>query len=142
VGHDVFVGRWVGSVLDPAYLPAKAHDEDKDDRENLRMLARLKQQRAIHELLGAPVLFDTTTLIAPHGEWIGECKVGGRKVTWSMWAPHKRMLLDIFPKALPPREELEGKEAFCTSHNIRYLVVPPTHSLDLEDLREALAKEA
>lgn len=134
-------GRWVGSVLDPAYLPPRADGLDKEDPAKPRMLARLKQQRAMQEILGIPVMFDTTILIAPHGEWIGECTFGKNKVRWSIWAPHRRTVVDIFPKTMPEPQELEARQAFCTQHRLRYLVVPPMHTFDLEDLRDALKDE-
>jgi hypothetical protein len=128
--------------VDPFYLhPRSVSSAEKEDRVKPGWLARRENQRLLHEILGAPVFFDTTLFLAPHGEWIGECFLGTRKLMWSIWAPHKRVAIDIFPRQTPPPEELEHKEAFCAAHGIRYLVVPPTHSFDLEDLRAALMRE-
>lgn len=137
------VGRWVGSnVLDPSYLPPRPGGIDREDPIKPRLLKTLKTQQDLHSLLGAPVLFDTTILVLPGGGWTGECYFEGKKVSWSIWAPHKRLVVDIFSKHLPPQEELKHKDAFCTQHSIRYLVVPPEHEFGLDDLKEALDKEA
>jgi len=135
-------GRWTGhSTVDPFYLPQRGTLQEKEDRVKPGWLKRRENQRLLHELLGAPVFFDTTLFLAPAGEWIGECFLGTHKLMWSIWAPHRRVAIDIFPRTVPSAEELEAKQAFCTLHAIRYLVVPPTHSFDLEDLRAALATE-
>lgn len=131
--------RWAGSnVLDPSYLPPRADGKEKEDRPRPRLMKRVESQRELHAVVGSPVLFDTTILIGPHGQWIGECSVGGVKVRWSMWIPHKRLAIDIFPRQMPPPGTLEAKQAFADKHHIRYLVVPPTHSFGLDDLRDAV----
>lgn len=138
-GHQP-VGRWTGSVLDPAYLPSRMDAQgDPVDPPRTRLLARIAAQRALLDILGVPVYMNVTYLLAPHGRFLGEFRYGGNPVKWSVWAPHRALLLDIFPSTLPDDDELRAREGFAQEHGLRYLVTPPGYTLSLDDLRGALA---
>lgn len=127
--------RWV------SHGPWQRQGIDQVDPVRHRLLARLGQQQALREILGT-YIFDTNILIGAHGEWIGECWYGTKKLSFSLWAPHKRILADIFPKELPDEDELLARDAFAAAHRLRYLVVPPGHTFGIEELKEILQEAA
>lgn len=115
--------------------------DDKPNRFLTRMISAITRNKDMTNLLGT-VMVNTDVLLAPNNEWIGQCRVNGKTVKWSLWAPHKRMLIDIFPRALPPDAEILEKDAFARSHGIRYLLVPPGRVFGLEDLKTVLQEAA
>lgn len=60
----------------------------------------------------------------------------GRVLRWSMWSPHRRLLIDVFHGKLPPPEELEDRQAFATAHDLKYGLVAPGERLELDLLKE------
>lgn len=130
--------RWVGSTLDPTYLSARSDGERPDDPPKRRLLARIQAQQDLIAVLGAPVLMNTNILVH-NGRILPRCRYQGTPLTFSVWAPHRRLLLDIFPDTLPSEGELQAREAFATQHGLRYAVTPPGYALSIDDLRAALA---
>ncbi len=133
------MGRWIGSTLDPAYLSVRLDAQgDPVDPPRGRLMARIAAQQALLALLGVPVYMNVTYLLAPHGKFLGEFRYKGAPVKWSIWAPHRALLLDIFPRDLPPEEELQARDQFARERGLRYVVTPPGYTLSLEDLRTLL----
>lgn len=139
-------GRWTSAGIEEFYRGRnEAFDgEEREPASRQRVRARLKSERALMEILGAPIYKDTTVLIAKHGEWIGECVVDRVKQKWSLWTPHRRLAVDIFPKDkdVPPMHVLEAKKAFADQHGFRYVIVPPGHGFGFDDIKALTEKES
>jgi hypothetical protein len=105
-----------------------------------RTIARISREREMTSLIGMIVL-NADVLTTPNA-FIGPCKVNGKIVSWSLWAPHKRLLVDVFKKELPTDDEIMAKSEFAEKHRLRYAIVPPGRTFGLDDLKQLLAKEA
>lgn len=126
---------------DQFYHPAVSPDGDREDPVRGRLIDRVISQRALRDILGI-CFFDTNILIGIGAEWIGPCWFNGKKLSFSIWAPQRRVLVDIFQRQTHPEDEMLARDAFARAHDIRYMIVPPGHSFGLEDLKQALDKEA
>jgi len=138
-------GKWTSGGLEEFYRGRNEvfDGEEREPAGRARIRARLRSERALMEILGAPVYKDTTILIAKHGEWIGECVVDRAKQTWSLWAPHRRLAVDIFPKDkdVPALHILEAKKNFADEHKFKYVIVPPGHGFSFDDVNELIGEE-
>jgi hypothetical protein len=125
-----------------AGLVGREAPEDDDERMSpsvARRLALVARQRELTAALGTCVL-GTTMLLRSDGPALGPAKGrDGRTFRWSIWAPAKRLLVDVFQRALPPAEELEDRRAFADAHGLLYAVVEPGQRLSLDRLREWMA---
>jgi hypothetical protein len=124
------------------------------------MLRRLLQQQEIQAVVGAPFFTHVTALRAPQGRLLGPARVypasghvvtagrrysllsrdGSEELVWSFWAPLRSLLVDIFERELPSDLEMDCRENFARTHDLRYAVVPPGYILTLADLRELVAE--
>jgi len=103
----------------------------------------MRKQAAGQELaqvLGAPLYVDTNFFPVIGGGQLCACVFKGQKLMFSLWAPHRRVLLDIFPALLPESAEMDAREAFAQAQQVRYFVTPPGYTLSIDDVREALAR--
>ncbi len=138
-------GGWV--------LPQGDPDYEDDDRLGAKLLQlveqRHAQRRELFALLGTPLYAKTTLLPLPAATawWQQKDVLGpaytrnGTVLKWGLWAPHKRVLIDLFPRGLPPTEECEDRARFATEHRLHYAVVKPGFHLTPDSLREWLEKE-
>jgi hypothetical protein len=114
---------------------------ERDERPSYReimMLRRLERRRELLNILGI-VHLGASTLPKQGGGTYGPITMpNGDVLRWSMWAPAKNMLIDIFNKALPTPDELERRQAFADEHGMNYGIVAPGERLSLERLREEL----
>lgn len=131
-------GRWLGG------LSPRRRFEDGDheaiDARSARALARVARQRELQEILGAPVFFDAVDLtgLKPRSE---RCVVEGQAVSWSVWAPHRKLLVDVFAR-VTPEAEVEAKNGWAQARGLVYAVVPPGNALTMDDLRSLAARGA
>jgi hypothetical protein len=119
-------------------------NDDADDARAARLVARAlgKQQerRELHALLGAPLYARTTLLPLLGGGSLGPaCDRRGAVLRWGLWSPHQQALVDVFPRLLPPVEELEDRAAWAQAHDLRYALVRPGTRLTTEALQRWLA---
>lgn len=117
--------------------------ESEVDAATVRATVLVERQRAARAeweaVLGYPVWRDTTVLRTPDGGALEPARDrDGRLLKWSFWAPHRRLLLDVFVRALPSEAELEDRAAFAAAHQVRYAVVEPGERLELARIRELL----
>ena len=109
-------------------------------------MAEAHRQRKLEweRLLGAPVFMATTILPNTQGGSFGPAKNrAGRDLRWWLWAPHRRLLIDVFEAMLPPADELQVRAEFAQAHGLQYAIVQPGERLSLTRLREVIeAKEA
>lgn len=130
-------------ALDPAYLPRGLGGRDPADFPSRVTRLLMQKHAAAQELvqvLGAPLYMDTNFFPVVGGGQLDTCTFKGRKMMFSLWAPHRRLLLDIFPATLPESAEMEAREAFAGAQRVRYLITPPGYTLSIDDLREALTR--
>ena len=126
-------------------FPRQAPQDDeglRGERLTARVLARQQERRELHALLGAPVYARTTILPLVGGGYAGPARDRfGRELRWGLWSPHRQVLIDVFPRVLPPTEELEDRAAWAKQHGYRYALVRPGMRLTGETLRGWLARE-
>src|SRR5215471_12426534 len=104
-----------------------------------RMIGHIENRRELTAILGVPVYLDTFAL--PLGtRMIEPFRWGESLRLWSLWAPHRRLLIDIFTRALPSDDELDAKDAFAREHGLDYYYIAPGHVLDFDTLRTLLAQ--
>ncbi len=108
--------------------------------------ARVERMRAERrewdELLGQPVFRSTTFLPLVGGGALGPvADREGRVIKWGLWAPHRRLLVDLFPVTLPPDYELEDRARFAETNGLIYAVVQPGERLSVARVREVLTED-
>jgi len=113
------------------------------DRPRPRQLAAVSHERALQGALGAPILTACTTLPGPHGTAYPVAKhpTTGIPFVWSLWAPHRKLLIDNFSQGLPEPEELTARAAYAATHGLRYAIVEPGFTLTLDDLVALAGRE-
>src|SRR5262245_52161434 len=131
-------GGWLGSMYGPRQ-PYDYLDEEASPGAR-RMIGHIENRRVLIEILGAPIYLDTYTLPRSAGVVIEPFRWQEAARLWSLWAPHKDLVLDIFTRALPSSEELDAKDAFAREHGLDYYYIPPGHVLDFDALRALLAQ--
>jgi hypothetical protein len=100
---------------------------------------RMDRQRDLCDVLGSPLVWRATTLPTLAGGSLGPARgPDGRVITWGLWAPHTRVLLDAFRGEMPREDELQARIAFAESHGLTYLWVEPETRLSLDRLREVV----
>lgn len=104
-------------------------------------IAAVAKRRALVDVLGAPVFLDVTDLPRAGGGGHGRLVHRGAVMVWSLWAPHRNLLLDVWSREMPPDDELRAREAWADERQIKYRYVPPDRGLELADL-ERLAGRA
>jgi hypothetical protein len=90
--------------------------------------------REMTALLGT-VMRETTILTRPGLPHIVAYDRRGAPLRWSLWSPHKLLLIDVYRVQLPPVPELEDRDKFAREHNFRYGLVEPGKRLTIESLR-------
>lgn len=116
--------------------PAPVEDETPS-RLDLRRVAVVDERLALQRVLGA--LFVNTTLLPEvEGKTIGPARYEGQALRWSIWAPHRRVLIDNFTRQTPPKAEVEARIAFAGTHDIRYAVVERGRRLTAQSVKEWL----
>lgn len=134
------MGGWIGSVRDPRSEPLDYLDEDATPGAR-RMIGHIENQRALIEILGAPIYLDTFDL--PDGpETLPRFRWDGAPRLWSLWAPQRALLIDIFTRALPSEAELDAKDDYARAHGCDYFYIAPGHILDFDSLRALLRERA
>ncbi len=114
-------------------------DDDLSERAERLLEARRAERAAWTALLGLPLYLSTTVLPQIGGGQLGPLTTSdGRTLRWGLWAPHRRVLLDLFPRKLPSEDELEQRAAFASAHGLRYGVVPPGRQLTVRSIKEWL----
>ena len=134
--------RLEGSILDPAYLPAPPEGGDPVDvpsRAFLRGQQRVAAQQELINVLG-PYYMNTNYFMKQGGGMFDALVFNGEKLTFSLWAPHRHLLVDIFPAAMPSADEMAARNAFAEANGLRYCVTPPGYVLSIDDLKEAVAQ--
>ena len=107
-----------------------------------RLLKRRDDARRLIDLFGHPTYMYTTTLPQVDGQptlgpLYGE---DGQELRWTLWAPHRRALIDVFRRGLPSRFDMELRANFATRHSIRYAAVQPGWVVTFDDIRLWLEK--
>lgn len=126
----------------PGALPGMNEDDDDARAERLaaRLRARLTGRQQLVSLLGL-VYRDTTMLPLPGGGVLGPARNHeGVVMKWWLWAPAKRVLIDVFRRT-PPMADLQAREAFARAHGLRYGVVMPDRRFTIETLTAWLNTE-
>jgi len=133
-----------GVLIHPAagwvrgFMPSDDEPEEMFTRVQQWRLQRRQQLLAFQEVLG---LMIGNTILLPHpsaptlGPAVGR---DGGLLRWSIWAPHRHVLIDIFRRKLPAPSELEDRAAFAQGHGLRYGIVEPGRRLSLVALTEWL----
>lgn len=130
------------SVLPAAGVPRRFTERDDPpiDRWQRKMFARQQVQLELRNLLGI-VFRDATTLMRPGQSTLRAYDRFGHTLRWSLWAPHKSLLIDVYRQTMPAAMELEDRDRFAQQHHLRYGLVEPGKRLTLEALRAWLAGE-
>lgn len=110
------------------------------DQKTAWRLERKAAIREIQSLLGC-VIKDTTILTRPGQAPLAAYDRHGHQLMWSLWAPAKSVVIDIFKRAIPPNGELEDRLKFAKEHNLRYGIVEPGKKLTIDTLRSWLNGE-
>lgn len=131
-------GGWIGSTLDRSASRPFDYMDEMEDRRTSRLKARIENRRALIALLGAPVFLDTYALPLIGGATLEPFVYRHAPALWSLWAPHRRLLIDIFTAELPSSEELDAKDGFAREHGLDYFYIAPGHVLDFDELRALL----
>lgn len=113
---------------------------DDDDARGARVAAALerrqRERRELLALLGAPVYARATVLPLLGGGSLGPARgPDGHVLVWGLWSPHRRALIDVFPRRLPAAAELEARAAWAAAQGLRYALVQPGRTLTTESLR-------
>jgi hypothetical protein len=120
-------------------MPVEYEDAPGSERRAQIMVARQKERRELFAILGAPLYMRASVLPLTGGGHLGP--VYGREgqaLRWGLWSPHRRVLIDIFSRALPSEEELFTRAEWAKAHEVNYAVVKPGYKLDSETLKEWL----
>jgi len=114
-------------------------DEDRDEglsRRDLRRQAQATSRRELQAVLGVLVV-NTTILSVVGGGFIGPARDDdGRVLVWSIWAPHRRVLIDVFRRTTPPMAEMAARKRFAAAHELRYAIVEPGRQLTAKSVKE------
>ena len=111
-------------------------DEDLSPRQQ-RYLVRMRERMELQRVLGI-LVYGTVVLPLPGEGALGPARDHeGRVLMWSLWAPHRRVLIDVF-RRLPPQEELNARMAFTRAHDLRYATVEPGFELTAKSVKEWL----
>ena len=133
--------RLEGSIVDPAYLPAPPEGGDPVDvptRSFLRAKQRIDAQQEMIQVLG-PYYVNVNFFPTMGGGLIDGLWFHGERLFFSLWAPCRKLLVDIFTTTMPSDEERAAREAFAEQHGLRYAFTPPGYVLSIDDLKQALA---
>jgi len=120
-------------------LPTRYEDDTpvSDSPVHARLLSKIRKERAMREVLGSPYFRFITVLPVVGGGALGPVfGPDGRVLVWSIWAPHRRALLDIFPSRAPSQDELDARAEFAQTHRLKYGVVQPGWQLTIDNLKE------
>lgn len=113
--------------------------EAPEDAINARLLARRARDKALIDILGAPLYAATTMLPRTNGlSTLGPAFYDGHALKWSLWSPHRNALLDIFKTRLPHEDEIKARMEFAEKHHIKYAVVRPGWKVTVDHLRRWL----
>lgn len=114
-------------------------DEDRDDgltRRDLARQARATQRRELQAILGTLVV-NTTILSVIGGGFFGPARDDdGRALVWSIWAPHRGVLIDVFRRVMPSMDEMAARKRFAEKHDLRYAIVEPGRQLTAKSVKE------
>lgn len=128
-------------VSRPQAMWVRPRADDEDDtltRRDTRRLRIVSQRSELQKVLGALVV-NTTMLPLADGTMIGPARDhDGRVLSWSMWAPHRAALIDVFRKRMPPQAELDARTAFAEENALRYAIVEPGKQLTAKSVKEWL----
>lgn len=108
----------------------------EDDALPGAVLAQWEHRQHLRRILGTPFFQSVTDLPLPGGGTLGPLYVDGRPVSWTLWAPHRRVLVDDFRRGVPPQGELDARAAFATTYGLRYGMIEPGRRLTLNALEE------
>jgi hypothetical protein len=115
-------------------------DDDRDDeltRRDVRRLALVTQRRDLQKVLGA-IVVNTTMLLIIDGGVLGPARdQEGRELSWSVWAPHRGVLIDVF-RRMPIQAELDARKTFAHVNDLRYAIVEPGKKLTAKSVKEWL----
>lgn len=112
--------------------------DDRLPRSVSHVLAYRKFHRELQAVLG---VVHGQTILLPR---IGQPPLGpaydrdGHPLRWSLWAPHRALLIDVFARRLPRQAELEDRAAFAETHALKYAIVEPSQQLNMTQLAEWL----
>jgi hypothetical protein len=121
------------------YDDAGLDDPERTENQRARLLSFLERQKIMREVLGTPFFRDTTVLPLVGGGKLGPVPgPDGQELRWSLWSPHRRLLVDIFPRSLPDDDEMDTRMSFVKEHGLRYGVVAPGYRLTTDALKEWL----
>ncbi len=132
-------GAYTGLLVTRSGMAARPRSEDVDDRPSPRLAARLERQRRWQQvvaLLG--VVYVDTVSLPLDGRYLTARDRCGRQLRWRLWAPVKRVLIDVYTRQLPSADELEDRQAFARANGLRYALVEPGRALTLDALKEWL----
>ncbi len=112
--------------------------EEQPSRHELARFALARERSELQRVLG--VLFVNTTLLPTvNGGFLGPAKDHeGRVLRWSVWAPHRRVLIDAFPRGLPAQQELDARRVFADANDLRYAIVERGKKLTAKSVKEWL----
>lgn len=132
-------GQWVSPAAGrPGFGLGEA--EERISRAVATVMARQEAAKQLRDLLGGSVYEYTFVLPRIGAPQLGPAKDRyGRDLRWSLWAPRRGVLIDIFRRVKPPLEELQDREAFAAEHGLLWLVVAPGERLSLERVAELIA---
>lgn len=116
-------------------------DDELDEtlsRRDVQRIARVGVRSDLQRVLGALVV-NTTMLPRVNGTMLAAARDhDGRVLSWSVWAPHRAVLIDVFRKRMPPQSELDARTAFAERHALRYAIVEPGKQLTAKSVKEWL----
>lgn len=131
----------------PMFIGARQSVEEDESAWAMRKVAavraRQQERQALQTLLGAPIYMRTIILPLSGGGYLGPAKDRrGFEMRFGLWSPHRRVLIDVFPRTLPSTEEMEDRAAWAERQSLRYALVRPGTRLTTESLRAWLEGES
>lgn len=118
-----------------ALRPAPAEidrDEPLSRRDHARLL-RHRERNELQNVLGT-IFLNTTMLPIGTSSLAPARDEYGRVLRWTLWAPQRRVLIDVMPRTA----EIEMRQAFADAHNLRYAIVEAGRRLTAKSVKEWL----
>lgn len=125
----------------PALVDDEAEFDAPSPRERAR-LARLKEHEELQRLLGVLIMSTTLLPLPSEGRVLGPARDrDGRALRWSLWAPARRVLIDICRVSRFSDAEEQDRMAFAKTNELRYAIVEPGRRLTPRSILAWLSPE-
>lgn len=128
-----------GLIVAPAFGWVRTRPMPDDDESWTRLaqwrIERTEFLRELTRILGSMYHYTVGLLRPGLPPLVAYDRLGGA-LRWTLWAPTRSVLIDIYKRRMPPVEEMEDRSKFALEQGFRYGIVEPGKRLLLDDLRE------